>query len=96
MIKKGVKIKVYDPMAMENFRQLFFKKVTYCASINECLKDSDCCLILTEWDSFMKIAPNQFSKLMKKPNIIDARRLLDPKKFQKVNFQAIGLGNQNS
>ncbi len=92
LIKKGVKIKVYDPMAMENFRQLFFKKVTYCASINECLKDSDCCLILTEWDSFRKIAPNQFSKLMKKPNIIDARRILDPTKFSNFNFHAIGLG----
>ena len=48
LLKKGLKIKVYDPMAMDNFRKLFKQKVIYCNSIEECLKNSDCCCILTE------------------------------------------------
>ena len=30
---------------------------------------------------------------MKIPNVIDARRILDPKKFSDINFKAVGLGN---
>jgi len=30
---------------------------------------------------------------MNKPNVIDARRILSPKKFSAINFKAIGLGN---
>ena len=94
LLKKGLKIKVYDPMAMDNFRDLFKEKITYCSSIDECLRDSDCCLILTEWDSFRKLKPEKFKKLMKTPNVIDARRILDPKKFSGINFKAVGLGNE--
>jgi len=93
LLKKGLKLKVYDPMAMDNFRKLFREKITYCSSIDECLRDSDCCLILTEWDSFQKLKPEKFEKLMKTPNVIDARRILDPKKFSGINFKAVGLGN---
>jgi len=93
LLKKGLKLKVYDPMAMDNFRKLFKEKITYCSSIDECLRDSDCCLVLTEWDSFRKLKPKKFEKLMKTPNVIDARRILDPKKFSGINFKAVGLGN---
>jgi len=93
LLKKGLKLKVYDPMAMDNFRKLFKEKITYCSTIDECLRNSDCCLILTEWNSFQKLKPEKFKKLMKKANVIDARRILDPKKFSDINFKAIGLGN---
>ena len=92
LLKKGLKIKVYDPMAMDNFRELFKEKISYCSSIDECLRDSDCCFVLTEWDSFKKINPEKFKKLMKTPNVIDARRILNPKKFKDINFKAVGLG----
>jgi UDPglucose 6-dehydrogenase len=93
LLKKGLKIKVYDPMAIDNFRKLFKEKITYCSSIDECLKNSDCCCILTEWNSFQKLKPEKFKKLMKNPNVVDARRILNPKKFESINFRAIGLGN---
>ena len=35
----------------------------------------------------------KLEKLMKNPNVIDARRILNPKKFESINFRAIGLGN---
>jgi len=93
LLKKDLKIKVYDPMAIDNFKKLFKEKIVYCSSIDECLKESECCLILTEWDSFKKLKPKKFKKLMKKPNVIDARRILDPNKFLDINFKAVGLGN---
>ena len=39
------------------------------------------------------VKSEKFKKLMKTPNVIDARRILDPKKFSGINFKAVGLGN---
>lgn len=93
LLTYGLKIKVHDPMALKNFNKVFGKKIAYFSSINECLRDSDCCIILTEWPQFRSLSPSVFKKNMKKTNIIDARRILDPTEFSKLNFKAIGLGN---
>ena len=93
LLTYGLKIKVHDPMALKNFNKVFGKKIAYFSSINKCVRDSDCCIILTEWPQFRSLSPSVFKKNMKKTNIIDARRILDPAKFSKFNFKAIGLGN---
>ena len=93
LLKKGLKVSVHDPMAIDNFRKIFGKKIDYHSNVNECLKNSDCCLILTEWDEYRNLKPSLFKKYMKKTNLIDARRILDPIKFSKLNFKAIGLGS---
>ena len=93
LLKKGLKVSVHDPMAIENFKKIFGRKITYHSKVNDCIKNSDCCLILTEWDEYRKLQSSLFKKYMKKTNLIDARRVLDPGKFSKLNFKAIGLGS---
>ncbi len=88
-----MKVKVHDPMALGNFKKKFGNQVVYCSTIKDCITKSDCCIILTEWDSYKKLKALEIKKLMNKPNIIDARRVLNPKQFSKVNFHAIGLGS---
>jgi len=92
LLKKGLKVHVHDPMALENFKIKFGDKVKYFQKINDCLNGTVCCVILTDWNDYSKLKPSLFSKYMQKTNIIDARRILDPSKFKKMNFKAIGLG----
>jgi len=93
LLDEKATIKVYDPMAMPNFKKIFKDQVIYCDSIEECLKDSDCCLILTEWDSFKEIEPDMIKKLMSNPIVIDARRIFDVEKFKNFeDFSALGYG----
>jgi UDPglucose 6-dehydrogenase len=92
IIKKGNKIKVHDPMAIGNFKKIFGNKITYCDTTDNCLKNSDCCVLLTEWNEYRKLGPNDFRNRMKHTNIIDARRILEPERFSDLNFMAIGLG----
>ena len=92
LLKKGLQVKIHDPMALENFRKIFGKKIEYYTEVKDCLKNSDCCLILTEWDEYSNLKPSIFKKYMKKTNLIDARRILEPTKFSKFNFRAVGLG----
>ncbi len=92
LLRRGIKIKVHDPMAMANFEKIFDGKIEYSKSVASCLKNSDCCLILTEWDTYRRLGENKLRKIMKRPRVIDARRIFEPEKFSGIDFKAIGLG----
>jgi len=93
LLKQGAKITAYDPAAIPNAKTIFKNKIKYTSSAIQCLKDSDCCILVTEWDIFKKLTPEDFTKNMKQPILIDGRRIYNPKQFsQKLKFEAIGLG----
>ncbi|MBD3196966.1 MAG: nucleotide sugar dehydrogenase [Candidatus Lokiarchaeota archaeon] len=92
LLTEGVnKIKTYDPKAFHEAREIFEDKIAYCESIEEALKGSDCCFLVTEWDEFKNLKPSDFQKNMKDPNLIDGRRIYNFNEFSKnLNFRAIG------
>jgi nucleotide sugar dehydrogenase len=93
LIKRKVKeIVGYDPKANETAEIELGEKIKYYTpSIEEALEDSDCALLITEWDEFEKLTPDDFKKYMKVPNLVDARRLYDFEIFNKaIPFRAIG------
>lgn len=92
----GAKVVVYDPLAMSMARQIFKDKVQYASGIEDCLKGSECALVVTEWGIFRELAPEDFIRLMKIPAVVDARRIYDAKLYSsKMRFAAIGLGSEN-
>lgn len=96
LLKKGAKVKLHDPIAMDNARNLLGGSILYSSSLEDSLKDSDGCLLVTKWDEFKRITPEMLQNSMKSPLIIDCRRILDPKEFEgKVKYIGIGLGKLN-
>jgi len=93
LLKKKVKIKVHDPMAMKNFEKIFGKEILYSTSIKDCLKESNCCLVLTDWDIFKKIKKQDLVKYMKIPALIDTRGIFEKRNFENIKFESLGLGN---
>ena len=90
LINEGAIIFVHDPMAIENTKKIFGSKIAYCDNIEDCLENSDCCLVMTDWDDYKKLDQNSF-KNMKDQVIVDARLILDKTKFNSdVKFVAIG------
>jgi UDPglucose 6-dehydrogenase len=94
LIEKGAKLAVYDPAAMGNMKRLMGKMaIDYSDSAKECLRSADCAMIVTEWEEFRKIAPEDYRQLMRDPSLVDGRRIYDPGKYaKKLKFRAIGLG----
>ncbi|MFX1433629.1 MAG: UDP binding domain-containing protein, partial [Promethearchaeota archaeon] len=81
----------YDPQAIETAKIELKDKIKYAGSIEEALKGSECALLITEWDEFRKLKPNDLKRLMKTPNLIDGRRIFDYNEFSKnLPFRAIG------
>jgi UDPglucose 6-dehydrogenase len=93
LIKEGANVTAYDPAAIPIAKSIFKHKIQCATSTINCLKNADCCILVTEWDEFKKLKPEDFTKNMKRPTLIDGRRIYNPEEFsQKMKFAAIGLG----
>ncbi len=53
LLKLGANVIGYDPLATENFKELF-PDITYTATVNEFLDMTDTIIIQTEWEEFEK------------------------------------------
>jgi UDPglucose 6-dehydrogenase len=94
LLKEGANVIAYDPVAVKIAKSIFQNKIQYASSAITCIKNADCCIIVTEWPEFRKLTPEDFVKNMKQPILIDGRRIYDPEIFGgKLKFTAIGLGN---
>jgi UDPglucose 6-dehydrogenase len=97
LLKGGADVTAYDPVAIPVAKTIFNSKISYASSALECIKDADACIIVTEWDEFKKLTPDDFTKNMRKPNLIDGRRIYNPETFKnKLHFTALGLGKDVS
>jgi UDPglucose 6-dehydrogenase len=93
LLEEKAEIIAYDPMAIENARKIFGEKIKYASSVIDCIKNADCCIIVTEWEEFKKIKPETFIKYMRNAAIVDGRRIYDPKKYsKKIKIEFIGYG----
>jgi len=84
----------FDPKAKETAEEEFGNTIQYADSIEEALKDSNCAILVTDWDEFKKLKPEAFKNNMATPNLIDGRRIFDYEEFNKeLPFRAIGRIN---
>jgi UDPglucose 6-dehydrogenase len=90
--KRQALVKAHDPMAIENTRKVFGNDIEYYSDKSHCIMQADCCVIMTEWDEYKELRQDIFKKYMKRPNVVDARRLLDPRDMNGINITAVGLG----
>jgi len=89
--QEGVKIKAYDPQAMENIRSVF-PDIELCQDCYEVAEGSDALIIVTEWDEFKKLDLMKIKQLLNQPIIIDGRNIFDPAQMEKLGFMYQGVG----
>lgn len=93
LLKLGAKIKAFDPVAENNFKNLMNNKnIQYCPNPFEAVKGSDLLVIMTDWDEFKELDKIQLKNLLTKPNIVDGRNIYDPDEMRDLGFSYIGVG----
>ena len=93
LLEDGAKIVVYDPVAIAEAKKIFRDKVHYASSSIDCLKGTDCCIIVTEWDEFKNLKPEDFLENMRAPSLVDGRCIYDPAEYsRRLKYAAIGIG----
>lgn len=88
---EGAKLKVYDPSSMPKAKEIL-SEIKFCRDSYEVCKDSDCLLIVTEWDEFKELDFSKVKKLLKRPLVIDGRNIYDPQMMKKKGFIYEGIG----
>jgi UDPglucose 6-dehydrogenase len=89
--KERVRIKAYDPQAMENAKAIL-RDVRYCESPYEVAEDSDALVIITDWDEFKNLDLSKVRRLLKQPVIVDGRNIFDPGEMKRLGFIYQGMG----
>ncbi len=93
LLKRGAKVKAYDPKAMETSQKLYLKnKITYSKNSYEALENAEALLLLTEWNEFRRPDFDKMKSLMKTPVIFDGRNQYDPQRLKEKGFEYICIG----
>ncbi|WP_457640955.1 UDP-glucose dehydrogenase family protein [Persephonella sp.] len=90
----GANLRLYDPKAMENFKQLFPQEenITYVNDRYEAVKDADLLVLVTEWDEFREADMDKVKQLMKLPIVIDGRNVYNPEEMKNKGFEYYSIG----
>ncbi|MBM3712441.1 MAG: UDP-glucose 6-dehydrogenase, partial [Actinobacteria bacterium] len=90
-LELGAEVRAYDPVVKKCPREMD-DKVIIANDIYETVKNADLLILVTEWPEFLNLDFNKVFSLMKSPNIIDARNMLNKKKLTELGFNYRGIG----
>jgi UDPglucose 6-dehydrogenase len=101
LLKKGAKVKAYDPVAMEEAKRLLGNTIEYCSDMYEATIDADALAVVTEWNEFRLPNYRVLSKTIKQKVIFDGRNIFEPEEISENGFEYFCIGrlqtaNENS
>ncbi len=91
LLKKGIKIKVYDPKAMLNAKKEI-RELEFCDNAYEACEQSNGLIIATEWNEFRALNLKKIKSLLVKPVIFDLRNIYNPSEISKLGMEYFGIG----
>ncbi len=92
LLKLGVKIIAFDPVAMANAKKIFGNQIKFAKDQYEALKGADALVLVTEWQEFREPDFNYMKSLMRNHVIFDGRNIYNPEKLRKLGFTYYGIG----
>lgn len=98
LLEDGARIKAWDPLGVENYREVYPDEINYCDTIEEAITDADITMIFTEWPQIKAFEVAQFVRLMRNPLVIDGRNCFSPGVMANagVTYESIGRKTVNS
>jgi UDPglucose 6-dehydrogenase len=92
LLAQGAKVRVYDPEAIENVRQIYGPKIDYCEHRDEVADKADALAIMTEWKHFINPDFDKLRAMMRQPVIFDGRNLYRSERMKKAGFTYYSIG----
>lgn len=91
LLKRGAKIKAYDPVAMEEARHSL-PDIEYAKDEFDAIEGADVLVFLTEWNQFRALDMERVKSLLKSPKIADLRNIYEPNDMREMGFEYVGVG----
>ncbi len=96
LLNQNFTITAYDPVAINNVRNILGNKITYAKSPYQALEKKDALVIITEWNEFKHADLTKVKQLLKQPVIFDGRNIYDPETLKKLGFRYYSVGRNST
>lgn len=94
LVKAGVEITAYDPVALAEAKRRIGDKIKYVDDQYEALVDADALVLMTEWAEFRVLKYKILDKLMKAKLIFDGRNIYDPNEMKEFGYTYYSIGRK--
>jgi UDPglucose 6-dehydrogenase len=94
LIEAGVKVRAYDPAAMDETKKQISNSVYYAEDPYDALKGADALALMTEWPEFHLPDFEKMSELLNGKVIFDGRNIYDPEELREKGFVYFGIGRK--
>ncbi len=95
LLALGCKIRVYDPEAMKNVKELIGDVVEYSKNPYDAIEGADALLIVTEWPQFRTPDFERMDSLLKNKVIFDGRNLYELPQMQELGYTYYSIGRKS-
>ena len=92
LLKRGSKVKAFDPKAMETAKFYFKDTIVYSKNAYEALDGADAMLLLTEWNEFRRPDFERIKNLLKQPVIFDGRNQYNSERVKEKGITYYQIG----
>ena len=89
----GADVHVYDPKANENAAKRY-PRVDYASSLIQAVARAEVVVLLTEWEEFRRMTPQDLAPLVRRRQILDGRNVLDPQQWIDADWTYRALGRR--
>lgn len=92
LLEAGAQVKVFDPEAMNNVKELYGDRLSYAEDQYEALIGADALAIVTEWSVFRTPSFKVMKELLQNQVIFDGRNLYDLERIKEEGFEYYSIG----
>ncbi len=94
LIDAGARVRVYDPVAMDNARRHLPAAVGYYQSSYEAASGADAVVVVTEWNEFKLLNLERLREVMRRPLVFDGRNIYEPDRMRRLGFEYHSIGRK--
>jgi len=92
LVEAGATVRAFDPVAMDNARELLPAGVVYCKDAYDAAAGADCLVILTEWNQFRSLDLERLKTILRRPSVVDLRNVYEPERMRGAGFAYDSVG----
>lgn len=96
LLSKGYAVVLYDPLALDNVRQLLGTQAQYATSVQDCVHEADVIVVTTPDRAYQSLQPSDLAPVnsSQRKVVLDCWRVLDREQLAPVcEYMALGVGS---
>ncbi len=91
LLRRGARVTAHDPIVSAEFNKYpGCETLTHAPTWREAVRGAEAAIIMTRWEQYREITAAELTSLMKRPFLVDTRRMLKKELFVSIEYAGIG------